>query len=114
MKLAIEIAGQTFETEFTLVNGGTVQLKQGEQTHTAQGSQPEPGFFTVTLNNRVYRCLLDPQPDGRIEIIVNGQRLLVRVRDKKHLRDNRSSAAISGKATLTAPMPGKVVRVLCA
>jgi biotin carboxyl carrier protein len=113
MKLAIEIAGQTLEAEFTLTNGGTAQLKHDEQIHTAQVSQPEPGLFIVTLNHRVYRCALDQQPDGSTEVVVNGQRFPIIVRDKKHLRGNVSGAAASGKATLVAPMPGKVVRVLC-
>ncbi len=114
MKLVIEIAGQNLETEFTLTNGGTVQLKHDEQTHTAQAAMPEPGLFIVTLNNRVYRCSLDQQPDGSTEVVVNGQRFPVTVRDKKHRRGNVSDAAASGKATLVSPMPGKVVRVLCA
>ena len=114
MKLVIEVAGQILDTEFTLTNGGTVQLKHDEQTHTAQVGQPEPGLFIVTLNHRVYRCSLDQQPDGSTEVVVNGQRFPVTVRDKKHLRANVSGAAASGKATLVSPMPGKVVRVLCA
>ena len=112
MKLAIEIAGQPFDAEFTLTNDGTAQLKHDEQIHTAQVGQPEPGLFIVTLNNRVYRCLLDQQLDGSTEVVVNGQRFPVTVRDKKHRRSNVSGAAASGKATLVAPMPGKVVRVL--
>lgn len=112
MKLVIEIAGQTHDIEFTQQNG-TAQLIQGSTNHTAQVSQPEPGLFTIVLHNRVYRCLLDTQPDGRTEAIVNGQRFPVSVRDKKHLRGIAGNAAAGGKATLTAPMPGKVVRVFC-
>ena len=114
MKLAIEIAEQALEAEFTLTNGGTVQFKHNEQIHTAQVSQPEPGLFIVTLNHHVYRCSLDQQPDGSTQITVNGQRFSVTVRDKKRRRSNASDAASSGKVTLVAPMPGKIVRVLCA
>lgn len=113
MKLAIEIAGQSHEIEFTQHNG-TAQLIQGTSHHSAQVSQPEPGLFTIVLNQRVYRCLLDTLPDGRTEAVVNGRRFPVSVHDKKHLRSNAGGAAVGGKATLTAPMPGKVVRVLCA
>ncbi len=113
MKLIIEIAGQTHEVDFAHHNG-TAQLIQGGANHTAQVGQPEPGLFTIVLNQRVYRCLLDTLPDGRTEAVVNGQRFPVTVRDKKHLRGNVGNTAASGKATLTSPMPGKVVRVLCA
>lgn len=113
MKLVIELAGQSHEVEFAHHNG-TAQLIQGTNNHTAQVSQPEPGLFTIVLNHRVYRCWLDTLPDGRTEAVVNGQRFPVSVRDKKHLRGSAGNAAAGGKATLTAPMPGKVVRVFCA
>jgi biotin carboxyl carrier protein len=108
MKLAIEIAGEQVETEFSAANG-SARLSYGEQTHVAQVSQPEPNLFVIELNQRIYRCLLDGG-----EIVVNGQRFPVVVRDRKHLRGNAGGAANSGKATLSAPMPGKVVLVLCA
>jgi biotin carboxyl carrier protein len=113
MKLVIELAGQSHEVEF-VQRDGIAQLIQGASNHTAQVGQPEPGIFIIVLNQRVYRCLLDTLPDGRTEAVVNGQRFPISVHDKKHLRGNAGNATASGKVTLTAPMPGKVVRVLCA
>lgn len=113
MKLVITLGEQKLETDFTVANG-TAKLTHGQQTHEAQLTQPEPGVFTVILNQRVFRCMLDELPNGQREIVVNGQRFPVTVHDKKHLRGNVSGSAASGKATLLAPMPGKVVRVLCA
>lgn len=112
MKLQLEINGQSTEAEFVAVNG-SAQLKLGEQTHFAEVSQPEPGFYVVQLNNRVYRCALDKLPTGETEIVVNGKRIPVSVRDKKHLRGNTGAGvAAGGKATLVSPMPGKIVCVL--
>lgn len=112
MKLELEIEGQVIEAEFAATDGNA-QLTLGEQTHTAEISQPEPGFYVVQLNNRVYRCALDKQPTGETEIVVNGTRIPVKVRDKKRLRGNAGAgAAAGGKATLISPMPGKIVRVL--
>jgi biotin carboxyl carrier protein len=113
VKLTITVDGQTLEADFTTTNG-TATLKHNEQTYEAQLGQPEPGFYTVILNNRVFRCLLDEQPNGQTEIVVNGQRIAVALHDKKHLRGQAGGALVGGKATLTAPMPGKIVRVLCA
>lgn len=112
MKLQIEIDGQSKEAEFVTVNG-LAQLKLGEQTHSAEVSQPEPDFYVVQLNNRVYRCAVDKLLTGDTEIVVNGKRFPVKVRDKKHLRGNvAGGAGTDGKATLVSPMPGKIVRVL--
>lgn len=112
MKLELEIDGQLVEAEFATKNGGA-ELKLGEQTHAAEVSQPEPGFFVVQMNNRIYRCALENLPGGATEVIVNGHRVPVTVRDKKHLRGIAGgNANASGKVSLISPMPGKIVRVL--
>lgn len=113
MKLTIEISGQTHEAEFTR-EGATAQLALGERIHQADISQPEAGFYTVLLNDRVFRCALDVLPNGQTEVWVNGQRFPVNVRDKKSRQAAAGGAAAGGKAVLSAPMPGKVVRVMCA
>jgi biotin carboxyl carrier protein len=111
MKIELEIDGQMIEGEFTL-SGGAAQLSFGGATREAQVSEPEPGMFTVIINDRVYRCALEESPGGAVEVIVNGERIPVAARDKKHLRGQTGAAAASGQAKLLAPMPGKVVRVL--
>ncbi|MFN0112586.1 MAG: biotin/lipoyl-containing protein [Blastocatellia bacterium] len=112
MKLELDIDGRTIAADFVAING-SAELKLGEQTHSAEISQPEPGFFVVRMNNRVYRCAVEKAPGGATEVIVNGQRIPVTVRDKKRLRGNAGAGAnASGKATLISPMPGKIVRVL--
>jgi biotin carboxyl carrier protein len=112
LKLELEINGQTIAAEFAADNG-SAQLKLGEQTHEAAVSQPEPGFYIVQLNNRVYRCTLDKSSGGEPEIIVNGRRVSITVRDKKRLRGSATSGAgATGKISLTSPMPGKIVRVM--
>lgn len=99
------------EGEFTL-SGGAAQLSFGGATREAQVSEPEPGMFTVIINDRVYRCALEESPGGAVEVIVNGERIPVAARDKKHLRGQMGAAAASGQIKILAPMPGKVVRVL--
>lgn len=112
MKLELEIDGQLIEAEFT-VNNGSVQLTVGGATHAAQVSEPEPGLFTVIISDRVYRCAFEQLSNGSTEIIVNGKRIPVAVRDRKHLRGHAGAGAgAGGRVTLSSPMPGKVVRVL--
>jgi biotin carboxyl carrier protein len=112
MKIELEIDGQIIEGEFTLA-GGAAQLSFGGATREAQVSEPEPGMFTVIINDRVYRCALEESPGGAVEVIVNGKRIPVAARDKKHLRGQTGAGAgASGQVKLSAPMPGKIVRVL--
>jgi biotin carboxyl carrier protein len=112
MKIELEIDGQMIDAEFTLT-GGAARLSFGGATREAQVSEPEPGIFTIIINGRVYRCALEESPSGAVEVIVNGKRIAVAARDKKHLRgQDARHAGASGQVKLTAPMPGKVVRVL--
>jgi biotin carboxyl carrier protein len=111
MKIELDIDGQMIEGEFTLV-GGAAQLSFGGATREAQVSEPEPGMFTIIINDRVYRCALEESANGAVEVIVNGERIPVAARDKKHLRGQPGATAASGQVKLLAPMPGKVVRVL--
>jgi len=112
MKIEVEIDGQLIEGEFTL-SEGAAQLTFGGVTREAQVSEPEPGMFTVIINDRIYRCAMEKSPGGAVEVIVNGERIPVAARDKKHLRGQAGAGAgASGQVKLAAPMPGKVVRVL--
>jgi biotin carboxyl carrier protein len=111
MKIELEIDGQMIEGEFTL-SDGAARLSFGGATREAQVSEPEPGMFTVIINDRVYRCALEESPGGDVAVVVNGKRIPVATRDKKHLRGQAGAAAASGQVKLSAPMPGKVVRVL--
>jgi biotin carboxyl carrier protein len=114
MKLQLEIDGQTIEAEFTLAEDAA-QLSFDGQTHQARVSQPEPGMYAILLGNRVYNCLVDTLPTSATEIVVGSRRVAVAVRDRKQLRGNTGGAGgPGGRAVLTAPMPGKIVRVLCA
>ena len=112
MKIELEIEGQIIEVEFTFADG-EAQLTFGGATREAQVSEPEPGMFTIIINDRVYRCALEKSPGGAVDVIVNGKRVPVAARDKKNLRGQTGAAAgADGKVNLLSPMPGKVVRVM--
>jgi biotin carboxyl carrier protein len=113
VKLELDIYGKPLAVEFNFADG-LAQLKHADRTYDAQVSEPEPGMFVVLFGDRVYRCALEP---GGAEIIVSHgmgqQRIPVVLRDRKHLRGSAGGGAgATGKANLTSPMPGKVVRVL--
>jgi biotin carboxyl carrier protein len=112
VKLELEIDGKIMEAEFSSTDG-TAQLSHEGKIYRAVVSEPEPGIFVILFNDRVYRCALDRLPDGGLEVNVGGRRIPVAARDKKHLRGKPGAAAGGGgRATLSAPMPGKVVRIL--
>ena len=113
MKLQFQLKGKDLSADFTNAAGEAVLTTESAR-HEAFLSEPQPGFFTVLLNNKVYTCALEKLPTGAIEVIVNGQRIPVSIQDPKRLSHNAAAAAqAGGRAVLTSPMPGKVVRVMC-
>jgi biotin carboxyl carrier protein len=114
MKLAVSINGRHDEVDFTS-ESGRASLAIDSKRYEAEVSQPENGLFVVVIEGRVYRCLVDQTVAGGSEVSVNGERFSIAVKDLKHLRGSDSGEASSdGPANLLAPMPGKIVRVLCA
>jgi biotin carboxyl carrier protein len=112
VKLEIEIDGKIMEAEFSSTDG-IAQLSHEGKVYRATVSEPEPGLYVILFNDHVYRCALDRMPDGGMEVNVSGRRIAVAARDKKHLSGKQGAATGSGgRITLSAPMPGKVVRIL--
>jgi biotin carboxyl carrier protein len=71
-------------------------------------SAPQPDVLSIIANGQSYEVLKD-----RDQIRVNGQLFAVEVRDPRSLRARRRLAdSADGPRKVTAPMPGKVVRIL--
>ena len=102
MKLELDIDAKTMAVEFNFADG-SAQLKHADQVYEAKISEPEPSLFVVLLNNRVYRCTPEHNPTGAAEVIVNGQRIPITVRDKKHLRSGAGASANAGSPRPVRP-----------
>ncbi|MDQ6699996.1 MAG: biotin/lipoyl-binding protein [Acidobacteriota bacterium] len=85
-----------------LVNG-----KRLVPDDSADVVEVEPGVYSVILQGRSYEARVNGA-----EVSVESRRLLVEVQDPR--RWNPASATLpgEGRATLKAPMPGKVIRIL--
>jgi biotin carboxyl carrier protein len=106
-----------------IVSGRTVHvaITRGEQgfTVTVDGtpvdldvSTTSGGTVSLLLEGKSYEVRHD-KSNGQIS--VNGRRFDVEVRDPRSLRARRSAAGSeAGPRKITAPMPGKVVRILAA
>jgi biotin carboxyl carrier protein len=73
----------------------------------------EPGVFSILLDGRSYEARVESQYDG-VDVTVRGRRLRVELEDPR--RSSRKSAGrrTDGPLQVTAPMPGKIVRLLVA
>jgi biotin carboxyl carrier protein len=81
--------------------------------HAAQVETPEPGVYSVLMDGRVYEARVEETATALV-VVVEGHRFEIEVRDPRRLRRRSGAAGHAGVLTVSAPMPGKVVRVLAA
>lgn len=75
---------------------------------TFQVSPADPRSYLVQLEDRSYRVCLGPSG----EVSVNGNTVRIQVLDPRAFQTGGQGRAGTGRATISASMPGKVIRVL--
>jgi biotin carboxyl carrier protein len=96
---SIEASGERFEYQR---EGGTAI----EREYSA--AQAGDGTWSILIDGRSYAVAVL----GAGEVSVNGRVFHVEVFDPRELRGRRSAADNTGPQAVTAPMPGRVIRVL--
>jgi biotin carboxyl carrier protein len=81
----------------------------GKEVKPADGDivETEPGAYSILVDGKAYEARLSGE-----EIVVNGRRFEFDIEDPRAWNRTGGSAGAHGRASITAPMPGKVVRVL--
>lgn len=85
----------------------------GGPERVADIRQPEPGVYSVLMDGRSYEARIE-EADGHVVVVIDGHRFELEVRDPRRPARRSGAAGLSGKQNITAPMPGKVVRLLAA
>jgi biotin carboxyl carrier protein len=70
-----------------------------------------PGVYSILLGARSFEVKIEYGESG-YWAVVNGRRYQVAVRDPRRLARGEAALAAAGPLKVTAPMPGKVVRVM--
>ena len=96
MKWQVVVDGRAFEIDSQQLDGVL---------------QVEPGVYSVLLEGASYEIRIQPSLQG-LTASVAGRRFAVEVRDPRDASRSSRAAIGSGRQNVTAPMPGKVVRVL--
>jgi biotin carboxyl carrier protein len=84
-------------------------------SHTVDARVLDHGAVSLLVDGRSHDVELDESGD-EVQVLVGSELLIVDVADERavRLRAGRAGFSVSGKAVVTAPMPGKLVRVLVA
>ncbi|HVF27630.1 MAG TPA: biotin/lipoyl-containing protein [Pyrinomonadaceae bacterium] len=114
MKLIAEIDREKLTLD---VRQDTVRVSAtiDSRSYHIEVREPEAGTYLFIADGRVFECRVDKSgaTRGTYQVHVGGDTYNVTLSDPKRLRDAKGSGAdADGRASVVAPMPGKVVRVL--
>jgi biotin carboxyl carrier protein len=90
------------------VDGRTVEI---DPEQLASATPLEPGVYSVLLGGSSYEIRVMETPQGLIAE-AGGRRFTVEVADPRDTSKGSRASIGSGRQSVAAPMPGKVIRVL--
>ena len=106
---------QTYRVDISRAKDGEKLICRinGEEFSAGMDAQnPERDVLSLLVGNCSYEIRRDG-PNGEMQIAVGETRYMVEVRDPRSLKARRANAgATDGPKKISAPMPGKVVRII--
>lgn len=108
-------ASESVPVDIEDLGDGKFLLTLGGRSHTVDARVLDHGAVSLLVDARSYDAELDESGD-EVQVQVDFEVLTVDVADERAVRLRAAAAgfSVSGKVLVTAPMPGKVVRVLVA
>ena len=93
------------------IDGERVHAEIDGRVYDLELREPEPGSYLFLRHAEVNECRVDKAIDG-FEVSLHGRNYAVMIVDPKRLRSGQDTHGHHhGMAEITAPMPGKVVKV---
>jgi biotin carboxyl carrier protein len=115
MRYFTKVRGQGNQTPVDIepLGGGRFALTLDGKRHEVDALTLEHGAVSMVLDGASYSVELEEIGD-EVSVLVRGQVFNIDVADERRLRLRTAAAAFTaeGKQIVTAPMPGKLVKVL--
>jgi len=73
----------------------------------------EPGVYSVLMDGCSYEARIE-QSNGCVVVFIDGHRFEIEIRDPRRWSRQTGRQGAEGRLNVTAPMPGKIVRLLVA
>ncbi len=110
MKYEAEIDGRKVTVDLEARNGRVDAVVDG-RSYSLEVAQPETGSYLLFSGDKVYEARVWEEPPSSLRVKLRDRLFSANVHDRKHRRA-ASEQGEEGMQYLTAPMPGKVVKVL--
>lgn len=91
------------------IDGRTIEIDP-EQLSAVR--EVEPGVYSVLLDGNSYEIRITKTSQGGVIVDTGGRRFSVEIHDPRETSRRSRASVGSGRQSIAAPMPGKVVRVL--
>ena len=115
MRYYAKLQGQKEHTPVDIepLGEGRFRLVLDGKTHTVDALTLDHGAVSLIVDDESYAVEFDDHGD-EVGVLVKGQVLRMDVADERRLRLRAATAGFTaeGRQVITAPMPGKVVKVL--
>jgi biotin carboxyl carrier protein len=111
MKLNIEYKGAELPLELSRDGEQWKFRLDSAEERGARVREAEPSVYSVLLDGRSYDARVEESESGLV-VVIDGHRFEIGVRDPRRLSRKQRGVGQEGRQNVTAPMPGKVVRVL--
>lgn len=111
MKLDVEIGGRTRHVEIA-GQGRHLRGALDGRPFEADATEAAPGIYSILIGGHSFEACVEPCGPG-LRVHIGDRDFSAEVLDPRQWRRGRGTAlATEGRQSVTAPMPGKVVRVL--
>jgi biotin carboxyl carrier protein len=112
MKYQVLLAGKTRAVELSRVEDNWKISLDGKELDCSV-AEVAPNTFSVLLNGESHQVRIAPRADGTLTLHTGLAEYHAEVSDPRVWRGRRHGALeVEGRQQITAPMPGKVVRLL--
>ena len=112
MKYEVLLAGKTRVVELTR-RDGVLEISLDGKPLDADAVEVVPNTFSVLLNGESHQIRVAPRGDGTLILYTGLAEYHAEVGDPRSWRGRRhSTLEAEGRQQITAPMPGKVIRLL--
>ena len=112
MRYEVLLAGKTRVVELARQDGAWKVSLDGNPLE-ADAVEVAPNTFSVLLNGRSHEVRIAPRPDGSLTLHTGLAEYQAEIADPRSWRGRRhGTLEARGRQQVTAPMPGKVVRLL--
>jgi len=115
VKYQATLGKQTHDIEVKEKGEGLYEVVLDGEKHVVDALQLDHGAVSLIVDRASFSVEFEDTSDTWINVLVKGQVFPVEVLDERRLRMRAASGrfVVEGPQTIAAPMPGKVVKVLC-